>query len=245
MSVACRYRRSWDPAALLAAHPPVFGHPHKQLAFELASAGAPPAGSIEVTRWRAATPPLDAPLAPTVIEAVAGFYDYAGDPAGVWHVNFADPRLFAAYGSALLAQDELQCVEHPLLGSIREAMVADGEAATIDREGATPVLVAGVERRCALEGLYGHAFARASSYAVRAAIRVLPPKASSLIAIAAPSGGHGPYFHDDLADIVATAYTGFAAAVAESRGAPVEIRTGFWGCGAFGGNRRAMTALQL
>ena len=41
----------------------------------------------------------------------------------------------------------------------------------------------------------------------------------------------------------------FSAAIVESRRAwprePGEIRTGFWGCGAFGGNRRAMTLLQL
>ncbi|HEX7701865.1 MAG TPA: hypothetical protein VF403_14110, partial [Kofleriaceae bacterium] len=28
-------------------------------------------------------------------------------------------------------------------------------------------------------------------------------------------------------------------------GVPVEVRTGFWGCGAFGGNRELMTMLQL
>lgn len=28
-------------------------------------------------------------------------------------------------------------------------------------------------------------------------------------------------------------------------GAPTEIRTGFWGCGAFGGNREVMVILQL
>ncbi len=28
-------------------------------------------------------------------------------------------------------------------------------------------------------------------------------------------------------------------------GVPVEVRTGFWGCGAFGGNRHVMTILQL
>ena len=52
-----------------------------------------------------------------------------------------------------------------------------------------------------------------------------------------------------LDGIVATAYTGFAAAVGESSrlwpGVPVEVRTGFWGCGAFGGNRLVMTSLQL
>jgi hypothetical protein len=45
------------------------------------------------------------------------------------------------------------------------------------------------------------------------------------------------------------AYTGFSAARAESRAlvgdAPQTIvHTGFWGCGAFGGNRRLMTVLQ-
>ncbi len=46
-----------------------------------------------------------------------------------------------------------------------------------------------------------------------------------------------------------TAMTGFRAAVLESerlRGArgPVAVHTGFWGCGAFGGNRVLMAILQ-
>lgn len=40
------------------------------------------------------------------------FYDYqpeSEDSSAVeWHVNFADPRLFAAYGSGLFAQDEIR-----------------------------------------------------------------------------------------------------------------------------------------
>jgi len=76
-----------------------------------------------------------------------------------------------------------------------------------------------------------------------------PPPRSNLIAIAAPGGGRGQYLRSVLERILVTAYTGFAAARSESRarwpGTPVEIRTGFWGCGAFGGNRRAMTVLQL
>lgn len=170
--VACLFRHRWKPGALLAAHPPIFRHPHKELAFELTCPrGATHGGSIEVTRWASAAEP-DRTLAPIAIEAVPGFCDYAGDDAGVWHVNFADPRVFAAYGTALLAQDELQCVEHPLLGSIREALVAANHASTVDR-GPTPILVSGVERRCALVGLYGHAFAQASAAAVRAAVRVV------------------------------------------------------------------------
>ena len=85
---------------------------------------------------------------------------------------------------------------------------------------------------------------------VRAAVRVLdPPTTTNLIAIAAPMGGRGPYWPAQIENILVTAYTGFAAALGESRRvwptALVEVRTGFWGCGAFGGNRRAMTLLQI
>ena len=99
-------------------------------------------------------------------------------------------------------------------------------------------------------GLYGNRFAAAPADLVRRAVQVLAPGArTNLIAIAAPAGGRGPYRRSQLEQILVTAYTGFAAAVAESKTmwpqAPVEIRTRFWGCGGFGGNRRAMTLLQL
>jgi hypothetical protein len=46
-----------------------------------------------------------------------------------------------------------------------------------------------------------------------------------------------------------TAYTGMKGAAVETRlKAPedsVEVYTGFWGCGAFGGNRPLMTLIQL
>jgi hypothetical protein len=255
----CLYRRVYEPAALLAAHPPRFRHPHKQLAFDFACPpGAAHAGTITVTRWSAATLPETASLAPTAISGVAGFYDYADEPGTAWHVNFADPELFVAYGSPLLAQDELQAVEHPLLGSIREALLAEKLAARTEHDlVATPVLVANVERRCTLEtapdldagrlyGLYGNRFAAASADVVHGALRIhAHPRRSNLIAIAAPAGGRGPYFSAQIARILVTAYTGFAAAVAESPAGPVTIHTGFWGCGAFGGNRTLMTLLQL
>ena len=40
-----------------------------------------------------------------------------------WHPNFADKHLFGFYGGNLLAQDELQVLEHPILGSLRELLV--------------------------------------------------------------------------------------------------------------------------
>ncbi|HVK78260.1 MAG TPA: hypothetical protein VM734_33375 [Kofleriaceae bacterium] len=256
-------RRTFAPSALLAAHPPRLQHPHKRLCFDLACpAGAGHDGTIELTRWAALALPAEVALHDTAVTVVEGVYDYPAASDGVWHVNFADPQLFVAYGSALLAQDELQALEHPTLGSLREALLAEGQPALTEENGhATPVLVAGVERRCELAtapdpaagrlyGLYGNRFARASVDELRAALTVLaPPTVSNLIAIAAPAGGRGRYQDRQLAQILTTAVTGFAAAVAESHrrwsGGAVEIRTGFWGCGAFGGNRVVMALLQI
>jgi Poly (ADP-ribose) glycohydrolase (PARG), Macro domain fold len=262
-SPTCLLRREYDPAALLAAHPPVLRHPHKRLLFDLACPpGSVHIGPIILTRWAAAALPSVVELAPTEMRAVPGYYDYEGEQEGVWHVNFADPQLFVAYGSPLLAQDELQAVEHPLLGCLREALLSEGQPAlTEENLVATPVLVTGVERRCTLDtapnfearrlyGLYGRRFASATEELIRGALHVhQSPRRSNLIAMAAPAGGRGPYFHTQIERILVTAYTAFVAAVSESHcmwpHVPVEVRTGFWGCGAFGGNRRAMTLLQL
>ena len=90
-----------------------------------------------------------------------------------WHVNFADPSLFVAYGSRLFAQDEMQVAEHPALGSLKEALVARESSRGDGREGQpTPVIVMGALRHCRVatepnaaegrpHGLYGNAFARA------------------------------------------------------------------------------------
>ena len=178
-------------------------------------------------------------------------------------MNFADPDLFVAYGSSLLAQDELQVAEHPILGSLREALDEMGKSAkTVDEQyRPTPIIVSGVQRRCAIDtlpnakagrprGLYGNAFARASVSEVTAATNLIsPPTISNILAMAAPAGGHGYYNHDEISQIVTGACTGYLAARWESdelTGSPsgTRIHTGFWGCGAFGGNRILMTMLQ-
>jgi len=248
------FRRAYAAAELPKQFPPVLRHPNKQLAFELAMQGPAPVGEIIVTRWHPLALPAVVPAARTNEQVRAGYYDYAETRETVWHVNFADPNLFVAYGSGLLAQDELQCVEHPALGSIREALESEDLAAWTEEDlGPTPVLVANVERRCTLEtaaslarpfGLYGNQFARADAATIKSAlIRHDPPRRSNLIAIAAPVGS-GRYTRAQIERVIVTAFTGFAAAVHESSG-DVEIDTGFWGCGAFGGNRELMTALQL
>ncbi len=260
------YRVTFDATSLLKEHPPQFRHPHKALLFELAYPhGATPRGQIELTRWaRHIEEPIQLPRA-LAADVQPNFYDYkpAADPASSveWHVNFADPRLFVAYGSGLFAQDEMQVAEHPLLACVREALLTRNFAAkTSDETGGTPILVRNVERRIEVatnpdpaagrpSGLYGNRFAAASADAVRRATRRIdPPTCSNIIAMAAPSGGCGDYTESDIDYIFSTAYTAFTAAARESTrqndSAAVIIHTGFWGCGAFGGNRRLMIALQ-
>lgn len=253
-------------------HPPVLRNENKQVLFAIACpVGAVHAGQLEYSRWPDIPVPPPVELDPVRLDRLVvvrdGYYDYRPvlDPGtGVeWHVNFADPNLFYAYGSVLFAQDEIQVAEHPVLGSLREALVAEGRPTTTIANGRpTPVLVIGAERRVSIrtapgagEGrpswLYGMAFARATPDAVReATTRVDPPTISNILAIAAPFGGHGRYQREQIDLAIGTAYSGFRAAVLESQrtagpDALVAIHSGFWGCGAFGGNRVLMTLLQV
>jgi len=91
-----------------------------------------------------------------------------------------------------------------------------------------PVLIRGVERRCAVAtdpdllegrpyGLYGNQFARGKEDAVKRATTVLaPPTISNILAMEAPPGGTGAYSLAQIRDVVVTAFTGFRAARVES-----------------------------
>ena len=266
-------RRTYEAARLVRQHPPVLRHENKQLLFAIGSpTGTAQSGRLEYSRWPESAPPspleLDAARINRMMVVRDGYYDYAPvlDPsAGVeWHVNFADPNVFYAYGWVFFAQDEIQVAEHPILGSLREAIVAEGRPATTMADGRpTPVLVMGAERRISIDStpgaghggpswIYGMAaFAAASPDAIRAATtRIDPPTISNIIAIAAPYGGRGRYTTEQIDLAISTAYSGFRTAVLESRrtGGPdaqVEIHSGFWGCGAFGGDRVMMTLVQI
>lgn len=257
-------RREFAAQRLSEEHSPVLRSPNKVAVHEVACPpGALHGGRVVTSRWAAM--PLPGSFAPErAVEHVVrhdGFYDYrpvlAAAGAIEWHVNFADPHLFVAYGSPLFAQDEIQAAEHPILGSVREALQADGASTLTVEEGRpTPILVAGAERRCHVatdpnraegrpRGLYGNEFGGAPAEAVRRATkRIEPATTTNLVAMAAPSGGHGPYSGEEIHFVLTTAFTGFRAAVLESGNGPVAIHTGFWGCGAFGGNRILMAMLQ-
>ena len=258
-------RRTFKAAELMTQHRPRWHNDNKLV---VAAVSCPPGaehrGTIGYSRWAAMhLPPRVMPLAPGLVITQPGFFDYrpALDGAVEWHLNFADRQLFVAYAGSLLAQDELQVAEHPALGALREALVAGGrQPLTAGSDGPTPVLVTGVERRVAIAtdpdpavgrpwGLYGNAFARAEADVVRQAItRLDPPTITNLVAMAALPGGSGAYAEGEIRTILVTAFTGFRAAVQEladlAPDSPVVVHSGFWGCGAFGGNRVLMSALQ-
>lgn len=263
----CLFRRDFDTDAVVRAQPPRFRHANKRLVYELCCpSGTVHQGRLGVSRWAARPLPAEYALSRCEVVVRPAVYDYTPAAWPVWHVNFADPQLFVAYGSPLLAQDELQVLEHPALGALREFLLAEKLPTLTEERGAsTPILCAGVQRRCALDtapdaeagrprGLYGNRFARESAQAIRTAVRIVaPPTVSNLICMAAPAGGHGRYRDSEIVSILTTAWTAFRAAVlesapwvdAENRPLPIEIRTGFWGCGAFGGSRPLMALLQV
>ena len=259
---------SIDGESLFKEYPPIWHDDNKLIVFEIAkSSGYPFNGKISYKRW----PQFELPKRiiydnKLKFSAHPEVFKYAEqkDPKIVdWHLNFADPDLFVAYGSELLAQDEIQVAEHPILGSIREMLVSNNRyAETVDDDGKpTPVTITGAQRRCVIDtqpnpkigcpdGIYGNAFEIATEEQVRASTRTIsPPTISNILAISAPSGGSGYYTVEDMLKVLNTAYTGFSCARKESEKLVPEnpktlIHTGFWGCGAFGGNRILMTILQ-
>eukprot|EP00729_Bicosta_minor_P002622 gene2622-24253_t len=239
------------------------------------------AGKLRVTRWQAAGLPLPQafpPSAPSVTLTQDIFiYTTSSAPAegpcsssssgssgstataatvptkavSSWYPNFAHRFLFAAWNSSLLAQDELQVLEFPVLAAIAQGPT---KLTTVDPDGTpTPVLIQG-------PSIYGNAFAMASAGRIQACTTVLnPPTASNNIyAIEAPPSGKGVYTVQQVRFVLHSAYAAFAAiktveadatvaTVANSSGtaATVELHLGYWGCGAYGGNKVLMTAIQL
>jgi hypothetical protein len=193
------------------------------------------------------------------------FFTYETPPQNRvdWHLNFSHYDLFCAYGGPLFAQDEMQVAEHPALASLRHALLdARIKPLTVEGGKATPVLIRGVERRCAIAtdpnfaegrpyGLYGNNFYQATEDAVRLATKIIdPPTISNILAMEAPACGAGRYTRVEIEFVFLTALTGFSAAVLESeqRVSPevqTAIHTGFWGCGAYGGNRTLMPLIQM
>lgn len=260
------FRRTWASRELLECYRPHHKHPNKRLLLDLALASDSTEGSmVTFSRWSESPLPTTLALADGnfQIESVPGHFGYEPSLHSEemdWYLNFADLDAFATWRTPLFAQDEIQVAEHPVLASLNlMCSKEDISMRTVDEDGEedrpTPVLVSGAERRIAVEtsksGLYGNAFQEATLGEIKIATRVIvPPSMSNILAIQAPLPGRGRYDALVIRQVLVTAYSGFLAAIEESRlqkGADTStvIHTGFWGCGAYGGNRTLMLLLQM
>jgi hypothetical protein len=253
----------FETQQLINHYPPRWQHPHKKLVYQIACPpGCQHSGQLIFSRWPPRSLPKNLPTDGNfcALDSYHGFFAYEpslDERVTEWYLNFAHYDLFSAYGTSLFAQDEMQVAEHPALAALREALVAlNITPLTVEDNKPTPILIKGVERRCQIatdpnpnelrpHGLYGNHFALASAQAIiRATTPINPPTISHILALEAPHPGHGFYREQQISYILTTAFTGFVAAKAESEDITV-IHTGFWGCGAYGGNRVLMVLLQI
>jgi hypothetical protein len=262
------YRRDFEAQKLVSDYAAQLHDRNKQVVFAMTlPRDAIHTGAISVSRWKQMPLPevIERDRKSPSFELRTDYFNYESAPNEQlhWYLNFAHFDLFCAYGGSLFAQDEMQVAEHPALASLRHALIeSECPPLTVEDGVATPILITGVERRCAIAtdvnpdegrpfGLYGNSFSLAKEEAIRQATRVLdPPTSSNIIAMEAPACGVGRYSRKQIEFVLSTAFTGFRAAVHESRrkvspNVQTAIHTGYWGCGAYGGNRELMPLLQM
>ncbi len=255
-------RAEFDATAMWKNFPLKLTHEGKRLVFEQAGGVARlPSGSLRVARYAPVALPSALPRGRPEFRSSESAYNYPSPDTNTdeWHVNFANAYLFCAYGAPAFAQDEIQVAEHPVLGSLLEALSAERQQGlsplTVESGRPTPIVIRGAERWCTIDtdpdlampyGIYGRRFRTAKADAVRQAVTRLDGSyRTNLIAMEAPMGA-GRYTAEQIGFVLETAWSGFAAARLESTvGHRVTIHTGHWGTGAYGGNRVLMAILQM
>ena len=258
-------RLCFDTQRMIHEFPPEIQNRNKLEVFKIACPkGCVHSGEIAFSRWSEIPLPETVTISEwrTNIQIREDVFGYEPtEQAGMMelYLNFSNYEIFTDYGGPLLAHDEMQVAEHPALASLREALIRQGESTRkVENDRPTPILIRNVERRCSIDtrpcaerpyGLYGNEFAIALLEDIQKATKaILPPTVTNIIAMEAPTDGYGAYMDETIEYILKTAVTGFTAAYLESlqNGATqVVIHTGFWGCGAYGGNRILMTSLQI
>lgn len=273
------FRIKIDGSELAAQYPSVWFDDYKKRLFDISCpAGCKHSGQIQISRWNALPLPESISIGDPSTKFIFrnDHFKYEADSdenSAAWYLNFADGDLFIAYGSELMAQDEHQVAEHPILGSVREMLFSMSESDRIydpctrdyTQSGhypPTPILIMGAERRIIIDtsanveqgrpdGLYGNLFSATPWKTVKKAVKRLGrPTVTNIIAMEAPSGGKGNYTIEQISDVFQTAYTAFSAAMTESclaepTNPKVEIHTGDWGTGAYGGNKVLMAYIQF
>ncbi|CAF0969262.1 unnamed protein product [Didymodactylos carnosus] len=227
---------------------------------------------VLMTRWLTFTLPDSTSTFKTKVtyKSDTFTYDQNQDKSTIeWHLNFANYDLFSYYSQRLLAQDELQVLECFQLASIREYLCGCNYSFSSkvgeNGEKPTPILISNVERVLNIDttNIYGNKFTKATQQEIIDASTYLNPASIvNILAIEAPKSGQGSYKESEIRYILLTCYTGFMAAkllasktnqlnemqqkiTSSSLSLKTIIHTGWFGCGAYGGNRILMLILQI
>ena len=263
-------RKEFNYEDLLKDHPPIFYSKNKQFLFNLISEKKFE-GILDFSRYVEFKLPEIIELKEIDIKMISNFYDYKNLTNSVkeinWWVNFADEYLFCGYSLELFAQDEIMVAEHPILSCLKESLdflsyknirYAPYTTQTRNRKFPTPILIKNVERMLQFDtdptennknGIYGSHFKHSSIEQIKEVTTILEPSTySNIISIEAPKTSKGLYTKSQIIYAIQTAFTGFLAAKLEGfilEKEVVVIHTGFWGCGAFGGNKLLMCIIQI
>ncbi|KAJ6230619.1 poly adp-ribose glycohydrolase [Anaeramoeba flamelloides] len=225
---------SFELKTLISEFEPEFTHLTKSLCNEKITRSSKPLfGNLSFSKWSLFPIKNRLLIKNTEVKETLGPFDYVtseNDNEVHWYPNFADYYLFGFYSGPLLAQDELQVLEHPSLGSLRQALIHDTSlpknATPLTRKNGvpTPVLIYNVPRQAILDiapnkekgrpfGLYGNQFARTNRKVVLDAVSILnPPTWSNIYAMEAPKYGLGKYTLSQIKEIFSSCYTSFSAA---------------------------------
>lgn len=203
---------------------------------------------------------------PTQMSKVPCYFDYEESDENTkrWYLNFADPTLFVACSSSLFAQDEIQTLEHPLLCIIRPFLAMNHfpglEVYTHTEGRSTPYLFTNIPYLIDVNtkpelpdgrivSIYGNAFSyyeHKDPSVLDMAIKVRKKVSySNIIAMAAPRPSYGNYEKDTIIEMLSTTISAFEGAKHMSEDKTVEIHTGRWGAGAFGGNEELALIVQM
>jgi len=267
-NITCMGEESVEVQNLINNFPPNFENERKRKYFIKAlAAHKNTSGSINISRWcieQNLKLQIEIVKNKMEISTEQNFFDYkdcSTNSKKVWYMNYADSNLFGYYGSDLFAQDEIQTLEHPLLGSIVEYLdkskIKNLCSKTVQENIPTPYVFENVPYWIEVNtaptltngkkaNLYGRNFSDLPEDVVDCGIKIVQgEKQNNIIAMAAPSNGKGLYTKLELENLLETVLAAFTGAVDKSKEKECVIHTGSWGCGAFGNNKELMYLSQM
>ncbi|MCR5763901.1 MAG: hypothetical protein K6G00_11025 [Treponema sp.] len=271
-SVSQMVKVDLEQQELLKNYPPEYGNPSKKSKYEEAlSIHKGQNGKITISRWKLndkkdSSQLIKHNLTCSVSNEYFKYEDVSTEDKMVFYLNYADPNLFGYYDGDLFTQDEIQTLEHPLLGSVMEYIDKNEtdvlRSRTEEKGEPTPYVVENVPYWICVNinsvlpdgkilNLYGRLFSQATKDEIDLGIKpIQDERRNNIIAMAAPTptSSSTEYKRKELEKLLKTVLAAFGGAkkAAEANGhKSCHIHTGNWGAGAFGNNRELIYFVQM